>query len=98
MHDSGVDCNCSLEVVHVQLYDSRSYLFSRIYKSELLRYETMLNCSNKSTNQMHQSLRFIACRLNKAQHISGMLMPIIRNLSTAVAASGLPSSRLWFTQ
>jgi hypothetical protein len=29
----------------------------------------------------------------KAQHVSGILMPIIRNLSTAVAASGLPSER-----
>ena len=41
---------------------------------------------------MHQSLSFIACRLNTAQD-SGILMPIIRSLSTAVAASGLPLER-----
>jgi len=44
---------------------------------------------------MQRSLQFITCRLFTAQHVSGVLTPIIRSSTTAVAASGFTIRAWW---
>jgi len=44
---------------------------------------------------MQKFLQFIAWRLCTAQHVSGVLTPIIRSSTTVVAASGFTAGAWW---
>jgi hypothetical protein len=86
-----------LILIYCKLAKSDLTISHRVREKVLMYLGSVSLCiiiySNKSTNQMHHSLSFIACRLNTAQYVSGILMPITWSLSTAVAASGLPLER-----
>jgi hypothetical protein len=59
-----------------------------------LYYDSNSN-SDKSTNQMQQPIQFIIWRLFTAQHVSGVLTPIIKSSTTALAASGFTVGTWW---
>jgi len=60
-----------------------------------LKYLTSKIYSIQITNQMQQFSSFWSWRLFTAQHVSGVILPIIRRSVTAVAASGFTFVSWW---
>jgi len=80
---------------NVRLPESYYSIETLQWLSDIL--ERMEYVSNKSTNEMQQFLKFITWRLHlcTAQHILGVLTPIIRSSTTAVAASSFTFGAWW---
>jgi len=61
------------------IYGTATHFITAFWTRSQKCEERLLD-SNKSTNSMHQSLGFIARRSNTPQHVSGILLSIIRSL------------------
>ena len=74
------------------IFLSKVFTFKFHHTSVSLEYEVCTNIIPfKWINQLDAAInyRLIVCRLDTAQHVSVILLPIIWSLSTAAAASGL---------